>query len=614
MIVKNEEKVLEKCLSSVQSKVDEIIIVDTGSTDRTLEIAEKYQAKIYSFEWINDFAAARNYSLEQATSDYVLVLDADEYLEEKSDLKKDIANYKDYYIMRIKNLLSNNRVLTHSSIRIFKSEKTLRYKNRLHEHLDINQLENELSRGEAEAIIQHTGYKDEVLEEKDKRNRNMSLMKIEVKENPTSYNLYNMAKIHMNIEEYKDAIEYFKKAFVGSDNRMYQPELLTRLANCLGKTGELNEGLKILDDGILIHPNDTDMWQERGDLYKQAGHYNEAERCWLKCLELGDQGITVNEGAGSYIAYYKLASLKQDRGLLMESYDLILNSIHLKKNFLPSLEKYFSIVTKANIELEDIYKNLQDIYKIENTQDLKVLLDVLYALRHPLLYRYIKDYNLNLEEQTIAVAKQYAGIYEEAKDMWIDINNIDEKNATDVLLLSFILQDNQLFNIAKMKLNFRDKEFKELKKIIFAEENFLGAKYTNEFEKLLLSIATKLIVLKEFDTFQKVSKIILLGSRELIIELSKILYQYQFDQVAIDVLLPLYEEKHQDSDVLKLLGDISLRAHQLEDAKFFYKKGIDIFQKYEFYERYYNLLEAIGDKFNQELLKAKMRELFPSFN
>ena len=80
MIVRNEEKVLARCLESVRGCVDEIIIVDTGSSDGTKEIAARFTDEIYDFEWIDDFSAARNYSFEQATGDYLLWLDADDVL------------------------------------------------------------------------------------------------------------------------------------------------------------------------------------------------------------------------------------------------------------------------------------------------------------------------------------------------------------------------------------------------------------------------------------------------------------------------------------------------------------------------------------------------------
>ena len=90
MIVKDEEKVLDTCLNSIHDLVDEIIIVDTGSTDKTKEIAQKYTDKIYDFKWVDDFAKARNYSFSKATKDYIMWLDADDYLpeEEKPKFKK----------------------------------------------------------------------------------------------------------------------------------------------------------------------------------------------------------------------------------------------------------------------------------------------------------------------------------------------------------------------------------------------------------------------------------------------------------------------------------------------------------------------------------------------
>ena len=83
MIVKNEEAVLARCLDSLQGIADEIVIVDTGSTDRTKEIAALYRSRIYDFTWIYDFAAARNFAFSKATCDYIYSADADEVLEEK---------------------------------------------------------------------------------------------------------------------------------------------------------------------------------------------------------------------------------------------------------------------------------------------------------------------------------------------------------------------------------------------------------------------------------------------------------------------------------------------------------------------------------------------------
>lgn len=87
MIVKNEENVLERCLTSLAPIADEIIIVDTGSVDKTKEIAYKFTDKVYDYIWMNDFSAARNYSFEKATMEYIYIADADEVLDEANLIK-----------------------------------------------------------------------------------------------------------------------------------------------------------------------------------------------------------------------------------------------------------------------------------------------------------------------------------------------------------------------------------------------------------------------------------------------------------------------------------------------------------------------------------------------
>src|SRR5699024_8723561 len=100
MIVKNEEKTIQQCLQSVKDVVDEIIIVDTGSTDRTMEIVANYTDEIFHFQWIDNFSAARNEAFSKATKDYILWLDADDVLleedkEKLSHLKRTISSQID---------------------------------------------------------------------------------------------------------------------------------------------------------------------------------------------------------------------------------------------------------------------------------------------------------------------------------------------------------------------------------------------------------------------------------------------------------------------------------------------------------------------------------------
>ena len=111
MIVKNESKVINRCLSSVKDLVDEIIIVDTGSKDNTKKICSKYTAKIYDYEWHNDFSAARNFSFSKAGGDYIMWLDADDIIPQKSlekllTLKKKLT--ADTYMLKYDVAFNNN--------------------------------------------------------------------------------------------------------------------------------------------------------------------------------------------------------------------------------------------------------------------------------------------------------------------------------------------------------------------------------------------------------------------------------------------------------------------------------------------------------------------------
>lgn len=232
MIVKNEQKYLEKCLESVKQIVSEIIIVDTGSTDETLDIAKKYTPNIYSFNWVNDFSAARNYAIELAKSDYILVMDADEYFDADVNLQEELKKDYDYYVFNINNHMKFNQSFIHTAVRLFRNNIGLKYENRLHEHLNILD-DNSKYRGVMSlSTIQHVGYMDEEILEEKKHKRNLPLMKLEVQENPTAYNLYNMGKTYFGMNDFKKAVTYFQKSYSLGKDKVYIPESSHKVIIC----------------------------------------------------------------------------------------------------------------------------------------------------------------------------------------------------------------------------------------------------------------------------------------------------------------------------------------------------------------------------------------------
>lgn len=144
MIVKNEEDVIGRCLENVKDIFDEIIIVDTGSNDKTNEIVKKYTQNIYYFKWIEDFAAARNYSFSKATKDYIMWLDADDIILEQDkekikELKMNIDESVDIVMMKYNTGFdsSGNVTFSYYRERIFKRSKNLKWIGEIHEVIPL---------------------------------------------------------------------------------------------------------------------------------------------------------------------------------------------------------------------------------------------------------------------------------------------------------------------------------------------------------------------------------------------------------------------------------------------------------------------------------------------
>ncbi|MDF2609543.1 MAG: glycosyl transferase family 2 [Lachnospiraceae bacterium] len=146
LIVKNEEKVLARCLACLHDIVDEIIIVDTGSTDSTKEIAKQYTDKIYDFTWIDDFAAVRNYSFSKATMDYIYTADADEVVDEENrdkfkQLKKDLLPEIEIVQMKYANQLQYNTTYNFDvelRPKIYKRMRSFRWVDPIHESVMLD--------------------------------------------------------------------------------------------------------------------------------------------------------------------------------------------------------------------------------------------------------------------------------------------------------------------------------------------------------------------------------------------------------------------------------------------------------------------------------------------
>ncbi len=239
MIVKNEQNFIEDCLESVKDVVDQIIIIDTGSTDNTLELAKKYKVDIHHFKWCDDFSKARNESIKYATSDWVLWLDADERLSASSSrqlLNELTTGDKPViYQVQINNKTSDAAsAYLSTAYRIFKNRCGIAFKGRIHEQLahDPNFPKPEVRR--SKIIIEHLGYDIEGDLKSDKNSRNLKLLQKMVEENPNDgYARFTLGQQYNLNSKFEMAIIHLDKA---KQLRQFDKPMTASLLNVLAES------------------------------------------------------------------------------------------------------------------------------------------------------------------------------------------------------------------------------------------------------------------------------------------------------------------------------------------------------------------------------------------
>ena len=249
MMVKNEEKLLARCLDSVKNYVDEIIIVDTGSTDNTVEIAGTYTEKIYVHPWEEDFSKHRNQSISYATGDWIFILDADELLlpESGNTVLEAVKNESiDSVYVTVKSAFNKSRgEAVHNSIRIFRNRGIIHYEGKVH-----NRVVGEKASKIYPITLFHEGYNLSPEELRKKFIRTTTLLKKEIEENPGHPRAYHyLAASYLSEEMYDEALESAMKAIQLADQYKFYDHLylwthfIAGLSNI--KTGRLNEAEQI---------------------------------------------------------------------------------------------------------------------------------------------------------------------------------------------------------------------------------------------------------------------------------------------------------------------------------------------------------------------------------
>ncbi|MEK4509781.1 glycosyltransferase [Paenibacillus anaericanus] len=286
MIVRNEEEVIGRCLSSIEGIADEIIIVDTGSTDRTKEIASKFTDQIFDFTWIDNFAAARNYSFSKATKEFILWLDSDDIIDEKSrnqfiELKNNFPAGIDrvtlpYHLVfddagNVKSTLRRNRIVRRSC--------NFQWIGPVHEYLAVwgPVLDGEV----AIKHMKNKPYTD--------RNLKIYLAREQSGEEFTPRDLYYFGNELRDHARYKEAVNYYTR-FLATEQGWVEDNIqaCVKMAQCLKELGDPNAQFAALCRTLLYDTPRAQPSCDIGGFFMEKERYAEAIY-WYKQAYLSDK-------------------------------------------------------------------------------------------------------------------------------------------------------------------------------------------------------------------------------------------------------------------------------------------------------------------------------------
>jgi tetratricopeptide (TPR) repeat protein len=325
MIVRNEEKNLPACLGSAKGLFDEIVVVDTGSTDRTQEIARDFGAKVFEFTWINDFAAARNAALSHATGDYAFWLDADDVLEghQCDNLRRLLDGLRpgdeSAYVVRCacdpEPRGGGQTVVDH--IRLFPLRQDVRWTYRVHEQILPALRRANVSVRWSDVVVRHTGYTDPALRAR-KLVRDEAILRAELAERPDDpFVLFNLGSIAIERQDWRPAIPLLRKSLAGSaTSDSITRKLFALIARCHQMLGDSAAALQTCAQGLALDPDDAELLFRRAVVHRHRGETTEAESCWRRILTLRrpEAFCSVDQGIYGHLTRRNLASLASERG------------------------------------------------------------------------------------------------------------------------------------------------------------------------------------------------------------------------------------------------------------------------------------------------------------
>ncbi|MEG0296309.1 MAG: glycosyltransferase [Clostridium sp.] len=407
LIVKDEEKRIEKCIKSVISIVDEVIVIDTGSEDSTKLIASELGAKIYDYKWNDNFAAARNFGISKCNGKWIIFLDADEYYSDESvsKIRSNIKNAEKLNLNVIYSELinidekSNILISTVKNIRIFRNDKSIRYKGNIHESL--YNIKGKLKGYDAasELKVFHVGYSKEIIKERNKDERNVNMLKAQLIENPTSSNIhfYLVESLQM-ANMYDEAFEECKQVFKFNNGTLpgiYEKSYAHLMRLHIYLKNDLDELLKIYLEAIEGNENYPDYDAIIGNYYATRNENDLAIEHFEKCIYKMNNYTSQVESwvlTGAKEVYVALSNLYLSVGRDNDALKILIDILKVYKDDVNSLKTLMNILIKYE-RVEDVIAFIFRMYDVNNIEDKSLVYKACLQSKNVELCKYISLMN-----------------------------------------------------------------------------------------------------------------------------------------------------------------------------------------------------------------------------
>ncbi len=318
IIAKNEEQHIEECLKCLKPYHYEIVLVDTGSTDKTLEIASQYTEHIYHYDWTNDFSAARNFAISQASHDWILSIDCDEFIEqiEEDALQKHMTRFLESAgRILIRNQLTENGQVSYEQVRVtrFFNRHYFHFEGIIHEQVEKIQTSSPKQVFSAPITVLHIGYDGSEEEMRSKSLRNIKLLEQELLRNgPDDYLYYQLGQSCMKLTAYEKAYEWFHLGLAMDVNPEldYIQKMVESYGYCLLNLKRYEEALQLLNVYDVFAVT-ADFVFLMGLIYMNNGLFDNAIKEFQKSTTMTQFST---EGVNSYRANYNIGVIYECTG------------------------------------------------------------------------------------------------------------------------------------------------------------------------------------------------------------------------------------------------------------------------------------------------------------